>query len=93
MKTKTITKEFYTSKGNLEAIKSIKNKGGFIFDRFYLNDCNINSGDVKITITYEVSEKKVEITESQFDKLAHWAKFGSNPIEYVENIRKEIFGE
>lgn len=79
----------------MDAIRSIKKDSGFVFDRFYLNACNVNSDDVKITISFEVPEKKVEITESELEKI--WYDMGfKTEICYSKEFqafKNKLFGE
>jgi hypothetical protein len=97
MKTKTITKEFYTTKRDFDFLNLDTS------DDYLLRLCKEKEfhhiarkpdsiREFKITISFELPEKTITISESEFDEIVFKSKFGSSPIEYVENIKQKLFG-
>ena len=87
MKTKTITKEFWVS----DKFFSFYNKGKAI-NKIINEECTLeeNEGDYyknKITISFEVPEKQVTISESEFDEL-FCTKFVN-----IQSIKQKLFGD
>jgi hypothetical protein len=47
----------------------------------------------KITIEYETPERKIEISESDFDRIVNDIRKHKTLYGFIEEIRKELFGE
>lgn len=88
---KKIEKEFYVNNWD---IKKIKSKPDALI-HVVTSDEFKTSCENKITISWEEPEKKVEITESEFDKLFNSAinELDYNSIGFEAILKKTIFGE
>lgn len=47
---------------------------------------------VKAKLIIEVPERKIELTESQFDEAWMKSEFGNTPEEHKKNVMKKLFG-
>lgn len=83
---KKIEKPFWVDDKNLERIKLGDLADDVPFISQFVKENNYYKN--KITITYEVPERKIEITESQFDEIKAKKDF----IPWGE-LKKELFGE
>jgi len=96
---KKVSKEFYLTDDDFNGIKMrwgvrvyLMTEEGFKYDENYsLKYKN------KTTITYEIPEKKVTITESDFDKvLERWHGFlrcNETHKIMIEQIKEKLFGD
>lgn len=81
MKTKTITKTFYVSDEYFERIKN--NSIGF----------STNENDVlrnQIQISWQEPEKKIEITESEFEEI--WLEVFKYKTHDMRVLKQKLFG-
>jgi len=93
MKTKKIEKEFWVS----DTFFSFYNKGKAI-NEIINEDCTLkeNEGDYyknKITISFEVQEKQVTISESEFDGFKGKWIIENRPYDYHTFLKYELFGD
>ena len=90
---KTITKTFYVNDIYLEAIKSEFDRSIVIRQRDEAGlDGIAYPATNKIQISWQEPEKKIEITESEFDELAkEWNRTPSEK-EKFNFLRQRLFG-
>lgn len=79
---KTVTKTFYVSDYAIGALK----KESYFPTTVTMNEPN------KVKITWEEEEKKVKITESEFDEMIN-RHVTSNTSDFAILLKREIFKE
>lgn len=84
---KTITKEFYVSDEELTNIR----KGRYMNTDF--NDIANHFYKNKIIVSFEIPEKTITVSESEFDRLSNSTNRCTSPKECMDTLRKVLFGE
>jgi len=87
MKTKTITKEFWVSDTGLSKLQKKDQLNTFLECSDYPTYKN------KITISFEVPEKQVTISESEFDGFKGKWIIENRPYDYHTFLKYELFGD
>lgn len=82
---KTVTKTFYVSD---ESLKMIKTDIGLI--GIYENKNSLDKNQIQIS--WQEEERKIEISESEFDEIMDSVEADRSSLIFREVIRQKLFG-